>query len=72
MKSIIKSKNGISPNLATPFLIVISVAAVFATCAWVITFTESATSNDGSLLKQENVRFDVDGSIQYIEFSEKH
>jgi hypothetical protein len=66
MKSIIKSKKGISPNLVTPFLIFISVAAVIATCAWVITFTESTTSNAGDLLKQENVRFDVDGSTHCI------
>jgi len=63
----IKSKKGISPILATLLLIVIAVAAVIVTYAWVITFTENTTNNAGALLKQENVRFDVDGSTDYIE-----
>lgn len=67
MKRMIKSKKGISPILATLLLIVIAVAAVIVTYAWVITFTESTTSNAGALLKHENVRFDVDGSTEYVE-----
>ena len=67
MKSMIKSKKGISPILATLLLIVIAVAAVIVTYAWVITFTENTTNNAGALLKQENVRFDVDGSTNYVE-----
>ena len=67
MKRMIKSKKGISPILATLLLIVIAVAAVIVTYAWVITFTENTTNNAGALLKQENVRFDVDGSTDYIE-----
>ena len=67
MKRMIKSKKGISPILATLLLIVIAVAAVIVTYAWVITFTESTTNNAGALLKQENVRFDVDGSTEYVE-----
>lgn len=67
MKRMIKSKKGISPILATLLLIVIAVAAVIVTYAWVITFTESTTGNAGALLKQENVRFDVDGATEYIE-----
>ena len=69
MKRMIKSKKGISPILATLLLIVIAVAAVIVTYAWVITFTESTTSNAGALLKQENVRFYESGtpSTKYIE-----
>jgi flagellin-like protein len=67
MKSMIKSKKGISPILATLLLIVIAVAAVIVTYAWVITFTENTTSNAGALLKHENVRFDVDGTTNYVE-----
>jgi archaeal type IV pilus assembly protein PilA len=57
MKSIIKSKKGISPILATLLLIVIAVAAVIVTYAWVMTFTGSTTSQAGAVLTVENVRF---------------
>ena len=66
MKSMIKSKKGISPILATLLLIVIAVAAVIVTYAWVITFTETTTGNAGALLKHENVRFYESGS-KYVE-----
>jgi len=69
MKSMIKSKKGISPILATLLLIVIAVAAVIVTYAWVITFTETTTGNAGALLKHENVRFYESGtpSAKYVE-----
>lgn len=57
MKSILKSKRGISPILATLLLIVIAVAAVIVTYAWVMTFTGSTTSQSGAVLSVENVRF---------------
>jgi flagellin-like protein len=57
MKNILKSKKGISPILATLLLIVIAVAAVIVTYAWVMTFTESTTSQAGAVLKVDNVRF---------------
>ena len=57
MKNILKSKKGISPILATLLLIVIAVAAVIVTYAWVITFTGSTTSQAGALLGVENTRF---------------
>lgn len=57
MRSILKSKKGISPILATLLLIVIAVAAVIVTYAWVMTFTGSTTSQAGALLAPENVRF---------------
>jgi flagellin-like protein len=63
----IKSKKGISPILATLLLIVIAVAAVIVTYAWVITFTENTTNNAGALLKQENVRFYTDEGTNYVE-----
>jgi flagellin-like protein len=49
------SKKGISPILATLLLIVISVAAVIVTYAWVMTFTSTQTQQAGVLLVQENV-----------------
>ena len=57
MRSIFKSKKGISPILATLLLIVIAVAAVIVTYAWVMTFTESTTGQAGAVLTVENVRF---------------
>ena len=57
MKSILKSKRGISPILATLLLIVIAVAAVIVTYAWVMTFTSSTTNSAGAVLGIENIRF---------------
>jgi flagellin-like protein len=57
MRTILKSKKGISPILATLLLIVIAVAAVIVTYAWVMTFTASTTSQAGAILTPENVRF---------------
>jgi len=57
MRSMLKSKKGISPILATLLLIVIAVAAVIVTYAWVMTFTASTTSQAGAMLTVENVRF---------------
>jgi len=57
MRTMLKSKKGISPILATLLLIVIAVAAVIVTYAWVMTFTASTTSQAGAMLTVENVRF---------------
>ncbi len=64
MRSIIKSKKGISPILATLLLIVIAVAAVIVTYAWVITFTGTTTENAAALLQPENIRFYGDDDIE--------
>jgi len=61
MRTILKSKKGISPILATLLLIVIAVAAVIVTYAWVMTFTASTTSQAGAILTPENVRFYTSG-----------
>ena len=68
MRSILKSKKGISPILATLLLIVIAVAAVIVTYAWVMTFTGSTTSQAGAMLSLDNVRFYED-SGDYIEIT---
>jgi flagellin-like protein len=57
MRTVLKSKKGISPILATLLLIVIAVAAVIVTYAWVMTFTGSTTSQAGAVLTVENTRF---------------
>jgi flagellin-like protein len=67
MRTILKSKKGISPILATLLLIVIAVAAVIVTYAWVMTFTASTTSQAGAVLGVENVRFYQQGSNDRIE-----
>jgi archaeal type IV pilus assembly protein PilA len=67
MRSILKSKKGISPILATLLLIVIAVAAVIVTYAWVMTFTGSTTGQAGAVLNVENVRFYTQGSTDRVE-----
>jgi len=67
MKNVLKSKKGISPILATLLLIVIAVAAVIVTYAWVMTFTGSTTENAGAILRNDNVRFYAVGSTNYTE-----
>ena len=69
MKSFMKSKKGISPILATLLLIVIAVAAVIVTYAWVMTFTGSTTSQAGAVLKLDNVRFYTDGNDDKIDIT---
>ncbi len=55
MAKILKSKKGISPILATLLLIVIAVAAIIVTYAWVMTFTSSQTGKTGQFLTVANV-----------------
>ena len=68
MRSIFKSKKGISPILATLLLIVIAVAAVIVTYAWVMTFTGSTTNQAGAILTVENIRFYTNSTgTDYVE-----
>jgi len=67
MRHILKSKKGISPILATLLLIVIAVAAVIVTYAWVMTFTGSTTGQAGAILTVENTRFYTQGSTDRVE-----
>jgi flagellin-like protein len=50
IKTMLKSKKAISPILATLLLIVIAVAAIVVTYAWILTYM-------GSILYNENARF---------------
>jgi flagellin-like protein len=59
IKKILNSKKAISPILATLLLIVIAVAAIVVTYAWITTYMGSATSQAGVTLYLENVRFDT-------------
>jgi flagellin-like protein len=56
---IINSTKAISPILATLLLIVIAVAAIVVTYAWITTYMGSVTSQAGARLYIENVRFDT-------------
>jgi len=67
MRTVLKSKKGISPILATLLLIVIAVAAVIVTYAWVMTFTGSTTSQGSVMLKVDNTRFYTQGEDDRID-----
>lgn len=53
----LRSKKGISPILATLLLIVIAVAAIVVTYAWVITFTGITTGTANEWVEFTNVLF---------------
>jgi flagellin-like protein len=53
----LKSKKAISPILATLLLIVIAVAAIVITYAWITTYMGNTQQQAGVLLYPENVRF---------------
>ena len=57
LRRILKSRRAISPILATLLLIVIAVAAIVVTYAWVTTYMGSTTQQAGVILYKENVRF---------------
>ena len=56
-KNMLKSKKAISPILATLLLIVIAVAAIVVTYAWIMTYMGSASQQASVILYNENVRF---------------
>ena len=52
-----KSKRAISPILATLLLVVIAVAAIVVTYAWIMTYMNSAANQAGVRLTSANVNF---------------
>jgi flagellin-like protein len=56
-KNLLKTKKAISPILATLLLIVIAVAAIVVTYAWIMTYMTSAGTQAGVILYKANVRF---------------
>jgi flagellin-like protein len=56
---ILRSKRGISPILATLLLIVIAVAAITVTYAWIMTYMGSTTEQAGVILYKANVSFET-------------
>jgi flagellin-like protein len=59
----LKSKKGISPILATLLLIVIAVAAISVTYAWIMTYTNSTTDKAGVMLYEANVNYVSSGNV---------
>ena len=66
LRKMLKSKKGISPILATLLLIVIAVAAIVVTYAWVMTFMGAQTVSGGILLDVENVSWNSTASTTSI------
>ena len=62
-KNMLKTKKAISPILATLLLIVIAVAAIVVTYAWIMTYMSSAGQQAGVILYKANVRFYGDGKM---------
>jgi flagellin-like protein len=61
------SKKAISPILATLLLIVIAVAAIVVTYAWIMTYVSSAGQKGGVMLYPANVKFYIEGSTKKID-----
>ena len=59
----LKSKEGISPILATLLLIVIAVAAVIVTYAWVMTFTTTQTGRAGKMIEFDSAVIDATSNV---------
>ena len=66
LKKLLNSKKAISPILATLLLIVIAVAAIVVTYAWITTYMGSATAQAGVILYPENIRFDEETSTTVL------
>lgn len=58
----VKSRKAISPILATLLLVVIAVAAIVVTYAWIMTYMGHVTGQAGVLLYESNVRFYSNGT----------
>ncbi|MEM0095112.1 MAG: archaellin/type IV pilin N-terminal domain-containing protein [Candidatus Bathyarchaeia archaeon] len=67
IKPLSKSRMGISPILATLLLIVIAVAAIVVTYAWIMTYMSSAGQQAGVRLYEANVRFYNESGVKKID-----
>jgi flagellin-like protein len=65
-KNMLKSKKAISPILATLLLIVIAVAAIVVTYAWIMTYMTSAGHQAGVMMSIENVNFFSEGDEKKV------
>ena len=62
-RNMLKSKKAISPILATLLLIVIAVAAIVVTYAWVMTYMTSAGHQAGTWIQIDNGNINATSSI---------
>jgi len=62
-----RSKRAISPILATLLLIVIAVAAIVVTYAWIMTYMGNAGQQAGVMLYKANVNFYSQGGTEKID-----
>jgi len=62
-RNVLKSRKAISPILATLLLIVIAVAAIVVTYAWIMTYMTGAGQQAGVRLFKSNVSFVQGGTI---------
>jgi flagellin-like protein len=67
IKNMLKSKKAISPILATLLLIVIAVAAIVVTYAWIMTYMSSAGQQAGVTLYKANYSFGGGGTTISID-----
>ena len=66
-KDMLKSKKAISPILATLLLIVIAVAAIVVTYAWIMTYMTSTGEQAGIMVYKANVNFYTDVGTKKID-----
>ena len=66
MVKTLRSRRGISPILATLLLVVIAVAAIVITYAWVMTFTGGATGQAGVWLDHDAVSWNQGNITIYL------
>lgn len=65
-KNMLKTRKAISPILATLLLIVIAVAAIVVTYAWIMTYMGSAGQQAGVILYKENISWNSTQHETYI------
>lgn len=65
-KNVSKSKTAISPILATLLLVVIAVAAIVVTYAWVMTYMSAQTQQAGVLLTKDAVSWPSGYVMLYV------
>lgn len=63
LKKMLKNKKAISPILATLLLIVIAVAAIVVTYAWIMTYMGAQTTQAGVLLSKDAVSWPTNNYI---------
>jgi flagellin-like protein len=67
MTKMVKSRKAISPILATLLLVVIAVAAIVVTYAWIMTYMNNANQQAGVILRKINVNFYNSSSVKKID-----